>query len=101
GGPVFAGPHMLLPADKARHVGEAVAMVGAKTRAQAMDAAEAVEGEYDELPFVVHSEDALKPGAPVVWNEIPDNVPCDTMFGDKAKTDGAFGEPTHAAKTDL
>ena len=27
GGPVFAGPHMLLPADKARHVGEAVAMV--------------------------------------------------------------------------
>src|SRR6185436_8338329 len=43
GGPVFAGPHMLLPADKVRHVGEAVAMVVAKTRAQAMDAAEAVE----------------------------------------------------------
>src|SRR5436305_669890 len=45
GSPVFAGPHMLLPADKARHVGEAVAMV-AETRAQAMDAAEAVEVEY-------------------------------------------------------
>src|SRR5262245_60385921 len=36
GGPVFAGPHMLLPADKARHVGEAVAMVVAETREQAM-----------------------------------------------------------------
>src|SRR3954451_10911817 len=71
GGPVFAGPHMLLPADKARHVGEAVAMVVAETRAQAMDAAEAVEVEYEELPFVVHSEDALKPGAAVVWDEIP------------------------------
>ena len=70
GGPVFAGPHMLLPADKARHVGEAVAMVVAETRAQAMDAAEAVEVEYQELPFVVHSEDALRPGAAVVWDEI-------------------------------
>ena len=60
---MFAGPHMLLPADKARHVGEAVAMVVAETRAQAMDAAEAVAVEYQELPFVVHSEDALKPGA--------------------------------------
>ena len=82
GGPVFAGPHMLLPADKVRHVGEAVVMVVAETRAQAMDAAEAVEVEYEELPFVIHSEDALKPGAPLVWDEIPDNVPCDTMFGD-------------------
>ena len=75
GSPVFAGPHMLLPADKARHVGEAVAMVVAETRAQAMDAAEAVEVEYEVLPFVIHSEDALEPGAPAVWDEIRDNVP--------------------------
>ena len=55
---------MLLPADKARHVGEAVAMVVADTLAQALDAAEAVEVEYEELPCVYHSEDAMKPGAP-------------------------------------
>src|SRR5215216_1739260 len=42
GGPVFIGPHMLLPADKTRHVGEAVAMVVAETKNQALDAAEAV-----------------------------------------------------------
>jgi carbon-monoxide dehydrogenase large subunit len=101
GGPVFAGPHMLLPADKARHVGEAVAMVVAKTRAQAMDAAEAVAVEYEELPFVVHSEDALKPGAPVVWDEIPGNVPCDTMFGDKEKTDRAFADAAHVVKAEF
>ena len=95
---VFVGPHMLLPADKARHVGEAVAMVVAETSAQAMDAAEAVEVEYEELPFVIHSEDALKPGAPVVWDEIPDNVPCDTMFGDKAATDRAFAQAAHVVK---
>jgi len=101
GGPVFAGPHMLLPADKARHVGEAVVMVVAQTRAQAMDAAEAVAVEYEELPFVVHSEDALKPGAPVVWDEIPNNVPCDTMFGDKAKTDRAFAQAAHVVKAEF
>src|SRR5437868_7030057 len=37
GGSVFIGPHALLPADKTRHVGEAVAMVVAATRAQALD----------------------------------------------------------------
>jgi carbon-monoxide dehydrogenase large subunit len=101
GGPVFAGPHMLLPADKARHVGEAVAMVVAETRAQAMDAAEAVEVEYEELPFVIHSEDALKPGAAQVWDEIPGNVPCDTMFGDKAGTDRAFAQAAHVVKSEF
>ncbi|MFZ0610010.1 MAG: xanthine dehydrogenase family protein molybdopterin-binding subunit, partial [Xanthobacteraceae bacterium] len=59
GGAVFIGPHLLLPADKARHVGEAVAMVVAETKAQAMDAAEAVAVDYQELPFVLHSEDAM------------------------------------------
>ncbi len=101
GGPVFAGPHMLLPADKVRHVGEAVAMVVAKTRAQAMDAAEAVEVEYQELPFVIHSEDSLKSGAPVVWDEIAGNTPSDTLFGDKAKTDRAFAEAAHVVKTEF
>src|ERR1700690_4011877 len=37
GSAVFIGPQMLLPADKARHVGEAVAVVVAETRAQALD----------------------------------------------------------------
>jgi carbon-monoxide dehydrogenase large subunit len=59
GAQVFIGPHMLLPADRARHVGEAVAMVVAESIAQALDAAEAVAVDYDELPFVLHSEAAL------------------------------------------
>src|SRR6187455_2749955 len=90
GGVVFIGPHMLLPADKARHVGEAVAMVVAETKNQAMDAAEAVEVDYEELPFVIHSEDAIKPGAPAVWDELPSNMPVETFFGDRAATDKAF-----------
>ncbi|MGA7791337.1 MAG: xanthine dehydrogenase family protein molybdopterin-binding subunit [Xanthobacteraceae bacterium] len=98
GGAVFIGPHLLLPADKARHVGEAVAMVVAETRAQAMDAAEAVEVTYDELPFVLHSEDAMRPGAPAIWHEVPGNILVDTRFGDAEATDRAFAKAAHVVK---
>jgi carbon-monoxide dehydrogenase large subunit len=98
GKPVVPGRHMLLPADKARYAGEAVAMVVAETRNQAMDAAEAVEVEYEELPFVVRSEDALKPGNAAVWDETPDNVLVDCEFGDKEKTDKAFAKAAHVVK---
>src|SRR5260370_14337185 len=95
GGAVFIGPHLLLPADKARHVGEAVAMVVAQTVAQALDAAEAVKIDYAVLPGVFHSEDAMRPGAPAVWDEVPDNVPVDTFFGNRAATEKAFARADH------
>jgi len=95
GGAVFAAPHMLLPADRARHVGEAVAMVVAASEAQALDAAEAVGVRYEELPFVLHSERAIERGAPVLWPEAPDNICVDTRFGDGEATDGAFAQAAH------
>ncbi len=101
GGTIFIGPHLLLPTDKARHVGEAVAMVVAKTIAQALDAAEAVEVDYELLPGVYHSEDAMQPGAPVIWDEVPDNVPVDTWFGDRAATDKAFASADHVVAMDF
>ncbi|HYW59393.1 MAG TPA: xanthine dehydrogenase family protein molybdopterin-binding subunit, partial [Xanthobacteraceae bacterium] len=101
GKPVFIGPHMLLPADKVRHVGEAVAMVVAETLAQALDAAEAVTVDYEVLRHVVHSEDALEPGAAVVWDEVPDNTPVDTWFGDRAATDRAFAAADHVVRHDF
>jgi carbon-monoxide dehydrogenase large subunit len=101
GGTVFIGPHMLLPADKARHVGEAVAAVVAETQTQALDAAEAVEVDYEELPFVLHSEDAMKPGAPPVWDDAPQNTLVDTWFGDTAATNGAFAAADHVVAMDF
>jgi carbon-monoxide dehydrogenase large subunit len=81
GSAVFIGPNMLLPADKVRHVGEAVAMVVAETKALALDAAEAVAVTYEELPFVLHTEDAMQPGAPVLWDAVPNNMTAKTRFG--------------------
>ncbi len=101
GGEIFIGPHRLLPADKVRHVGEAVAMVVADTHAQALDAAEVVEVDYQELPFVTHSEDAMRPGAPAVWDEVPDNILVDTLFGDREATDRAFAGADHVVAIDI
>src|SRR5215471_14986663 len=98
GGSVFIGPHALLPADKARHVGEAVAMVVAQTRAQALDAAEAVTVEYEQLPWVAEAPAAQEPGAPALWDEAPDNVLVDTTFGDAAATERAFATADHVVR---
>ncbi|MFL5044465.1 MAG: xanthine dehydrogenase family protein molybdopterin-binding subunit, partial [Xanthobacteraceae bacterium] len=64
GAEIFIGPHLLLPADKARHVGEAVAMVIAETMAQARDAAELIEVDYEVLDAVVRADDAMRADAP-------------------------------------
>jgi len=101
GGALFIGPHLLLPADKARHVGEAVAMVVAETVAQALDAAECVDVEYDVLPGVYHSDDAMRSGAPAVWSEVADNVAVDTSFGNRGATDEAFARADRVVAMDF
>jgi aerobic carbon-monoxide dehydrogenase large subunit len=91
----FIGNHMPLPSDKARYVGEALAIVVAETRAQAQDAADAVLIDYDPLPAVTDTNKAAAPGAPAVWNEVPDNIGIETFFGDKEATDAAFADARH------
>jgi len=95
---IFIGPHVPLPADKVRHVGEAVAMIVAETRHQALDAAEALTVEFDELPWISDTAAAAEPGAPVIWDEVPANTPVDTVFGDAAGTDAAFGRADHVVR---
>ncbi len=95
GGAPFIGPHALLPSDRARHVGEAVAMVVAESEAQALDAAEEVVVAWQELPFVLDVAAALAPGAPAVWDEVPGNLLIETFFGDEAATARAFATAHH------
>jgi carbon-monoxide dehydrogenase large subunit len=63
-----------LPRDKVRYAGEVVAAVVADSRAVAEDACEAIEVEYDLLPVVASAAAALAPGAPLVYEELGDNV---------------------------
>jgi carbon-monoxide dehydrogenase large subunit len=95
GGEVFIGGNRLLPDDRVRHVGEALAMVVAETREQAQAGAEALAVEYEELPWVADSEQAARSAAPKLYDELPDNVLVDSSFGDKAATDAAFARAAH------
>ncbi|MGA8247308.1 MAG: xanthine dehydrogenase family protein molybdopterin-binding subunit [Nocardioides sp.] len=63
-----------LAVDKVRYVGDPVALVVATTRALAVDAAELVDVDYDDLPAVTDMEDALADGAPLQFEEIGSNI---------------------------
>jgi carbon-monoxide dehydrogenase large subunit len=64
----------VLPADRVRYVGQAVAAVVADTRYAAQDGLDAVAVEYDPLPAVADVEAATAPGAPRLYDDWPDNV---------------------------
>jgi len=59
-----------------RMVGEPVAVVVAETRYAAADGAAAVEVDYEPLPSVVDVEKAVADGAPLVHEDIEDNLSC-------------------------
>ena len=88
----------VLAEDRVRWVGDCVAFVVAETIAQAMDAAELIEVDYEPLPAVVSTADASKPGAPQVWDGCKDNICFVELIGDKAAVDAAFGKAAHVVK---
>jgi carbon-monoxide dehydrogenase large subunit len=73
--PVFAS-------ERVRFVGDIVAAVVAETRAQAVDAAEAVVADYEPLPVVMTAAASLADGAPIVFPEHGSNICFATTFGD-------------------
>jgi carbon-monoxide dehydrogenase large subunit len=102
GGPKgFRTVRAILATDKVRAVGDRVAFVVAETQAQARDAAELIEIDYEPLPAVIDVEDAVKPGAPVLWDGAPNNVAFTLMMGNKDATDAAFAAAKHVVRLKL
>ncbi len=99
--PMKEPPHPPLAVGRVRHVGDAVALIVAETRDAARDAAELVEIDYKPLPAVASLADAIKPGAPQIWDVAPGNVCYDWEIGDKAATDAAFAKAAKVAQLDL
>ena len=60
--------------DTVRYVGEPVALVVAESRYAAEDALERIEVEYDPLPVVVDVEAGIRPEAPRIHEDWPDNL---------------------------
>ncbi|MGM4928308.1 xanthine dehydrogenase family protein molybdopterin-binding subunit [Tardiphaga sp. 619_E2_N8_5] len=101
GTPLFQTNRHALMTDKVRYVGDPVAFVVAETVAQARDAAEAVVLDIDALPAVTDCEAATKPGAPVLYDHIPNNVALDYHYGDTAAVEAAFASAAHVTKLDI
>jgi aerobic carbon-monoxide dehydrogenase large subunit len=91
-------PHFPMVTDKARAVGEIVAMVVGETVAAAKDGADLVVADFDSLPAVVHALDAVRDDAPRLWNEHPSNLCIDAEIGDRAATDAAFAKAAHVSR---
>src|SRR5450432_4133930 len=98
GSPMYQPRYPALVKDRVRWVGDYVAFVVAETMHQAMDAAELIEVDYEPLPAIVSTADATAAGAPLVFDDCPNNICFVQLEGDKAATDAAFARADHVVK---
>ena len=90
-----------LQTDKVRHVGDRVAMVVAESPYIAADALDLIEVEYEPLPSVTDARGATEPGAPLVHDEIPNNISYTWSLGNKDVCEKAFAEADKVVQLEL
>lgn len=93
GGPKGMAPVVVYPlaVDRVRHVGQAVAVVVATSRAIAEDAIALVAVDYEPLPAVTDVCRAVQPSAPRLYDNVPANVAY-TWVRKSGDPDRAFAE---------
>jgi carbon-monoxide dehydrogenase large subunit len=99
GQPMKEPPYPVLAQGKVRHVGERVAVVVAETAAQARDAAELIDVDYEVLPAVTDGTKAK--GGSALHEIAPDNTCYVWALGDKAAVDAAFSKAAHVTKLEF
>ncbi|KQS66624.1 xanthine dehydrogenase family protein molybdopterin-binding subunit [Modestobacter sp. Leaf380] len=87
--------HPSIAVDSVNHVGEAVAIVVARSRTAAVDAVEAIDVDYEPLPVVLDMEEAVKEGSALVHDHTESNTSYHFVFdageaGTGTDTDAAF-----------
>jgi carbon-monoxide dehydrogenase large subunit len=101
GSPMKMAPHPALASGTVNHVGDAVAVVIAETKAQARDAAEKVKVDYEVLPAVADPAKAQDKGAPQIHADIPSNTIYQWHLGDAKATADAFNAAKHITRLDI
>jgi aerobic carbon-monoxide dehydrogenase large subunit len=101
GKPMAEPPRFALARGTARFVGEAVAAVIAETRAQAQDAADALQVEYEPLPAIVDGRAAMEKDAPQLHESASGNVCFRYARGDETAVRKAFEGAAHVVKLDI
>lgn len=98
---IKTAPHPALAVNKVRHVGDGVAVVIAEDRYIAQDAADTVVVDYEPLPAVVDAKKAAQQGAPLVHDEIPDNVSFHWPLGTRDAINKVLAEADRIVELDL
>ena len=101
GNPMNEPKHPVLAEGKVRHVGDPVAVVVAESQAQARDASEVIDVEYELLDAVVDMSAAISNGSATVHDDVGTNLCFDWALGDKEAVDAAFEQAHHVAKLSL
>jgi carbon-monoxide dehydrogenase large subunit len=99
GSPAKGEHKTFLAKDQVTFVGEAVAMVLAETLAQARDAAELVEIDYEPLDAVGTLDGA--PTGPRIWDSVADNLCLDWADGKEDETVAAFAGAAFTAEIEM
>jgi carbon-monoxide dehydrogenase large subunit len=97
GSPMFKPRYPVLVDTHVRFIGDTVAFIVADTLAQAQDAAELMQVDYQELPAVVSTAQATQ-GKARVYDECKDNISFVELIGDKAATEAGFAKAAHVVK---
>jgi carbon-monoxide dehydrogenase large subunit len=100
GTPMNEPPHPVLAHDKVRHVGDQVALVVAESIAEAKDACELIEVDYEVLPAVIDITQAAG-AASAVHDQVPGNVCYDWGHGNKDAVDAAFAQAAHVTTLEI
>ena len=101
GKPCYKPPRPALAMGRVRHVGEPVALIVAETRAAGLDAAEQIFIDYEELPAVAATAQAMSGAAPCLWEDAPDNRCFDWQIGDDAAAAEALAGAAHRVEFEL
>lgn len=101
GEPALSDPYHALASKIVRFVGQPVAIVVAETKAEALEAGECLEIEYEEVPAVTDLQKATEPDAPRLCEELPDNIAAAQTEGDEVAVKLAFAEAAHITQLDL
>ena len=101
GSPMKMAAHPAIADEKACFVGDPVAVVIAETLAQARDAGEELEIDYEVLPAVTDPAKAQSPDAPLIHAIAPRNTIYQWQLGDGAAVDQAFKTAKHVTKLDI
>ena len=101
GKPIVEAVLPILALHEVRFIGQPVAAVVAKTLAQAKDAAELIEIDYDIRPAVTNSVEATADGAPQLCPGVDHNIAETFEAGDAKAVDAAFAKAAHVSKIKL